>query len=82
MQNRPPLRVPVTPTYSLVQTLLRQSPVEFIYDRRVVDGMSFPKIAGLIRERTGQYVTHELVRRWFRIATSDGEQAQEESRAA
>ena len=81
MHSRPPLRIPQTPTYELLRTLLKTSPVEFIYDRRVKDGMSFAKIAEMLRDRTEVYVTHELVRRWFRNSLNEEDETAEQRAA-
>lgn len=73
---------PDTPTYRLIAEKLGRDPVEFIRELRAqTPPVPYAKIADAIKVKTGEYVTHEIPRRWLAQADA-ATQASEQEQAA
>lgn len=66
-----PAWTPNTPTYRLLAQKLGRDPLLLIHQRRAA-GMSYARIAEELRQETGEYITHEVPRRWHRAAQKHG----------
>ena len=63
---------PLTPLYQLIEAKLNERPIDFIHALRTAKPpMPYAKIADEIKAITEVYLTHEAVRRWYRIATGE-----------
>jgi hypothetical protein len=67
--QQPTLAKPDTPLYKLIAGKLGRDPVELIHERRQqTPPVSFAQIADEFRQVTGEYLTHELPRRWYQLS--------------
>ena len=64
----------LTPLYRLVKEKLGRDPIEFARERRR-EGLSWARIADVVKDKTNEYLTPEALRRWENAAVARGQDA-------